>query len=570
MKANRIALCIIIALLLFLPSVRNEGQGSSFSASSPSYSAIFDVRTPDEYDAGHIKGSISLPISKIFCNSCMQSTVESYYGKKVAIYCGSNEKAGEVALKFFHQKGIDAFILGDDMAGRLPFEETAGNQNYATGCVPVSMEDVNITNISLQSFPSPVPPEWDWRDVDGKNWLTPVKNQGNCGSCWDFAAMGALEAVIKIGENNSNFNPDLSEQYLLSCPPESGGCSGWDAYYAYKYIAENGGALTEDCFRYMASDSIPCYTKCPDWEDNLVPVEDYGITYNPGRDYMKSALIKYGPLVVDMTVYDDFFSYRGGIYEHDGNEPVSDINHQVVLVGYNDNPGYWICKNSWGRYWGEDGFFKIAYGDCRIEYCIIYATYDPESRNWAPVADAGGPYSGKVGESILFDGSRSYDVDGNIVSYSWNFGDGTTGEGANVTHAYSHEGSFTVRLMVTDSEGRFNVSKTVVYVDNTPPSVEIVKPRDRYLYFMDTEVMSLLFKTRIIGGITVGVYANDDISEINRVEFYVDDTLMDTVYEMPFSWKWEGASPFDHIIKVVAYDSAGNSASDEMRVWVIM
>ncbi|RLF63012.1 MAG: hypothetical protein DRN33_04920 [Thermoplasmata archaeon] len=500
----------------------------------------------------------------------MQSTVESYYGKKVAIYCGSNEKAGEVALKFFHQKGIDAFILGDDMAGRLPFEETAGNQNYATGCVPVSMEDVNITNISLQSFPSPVPPEWDWRDVDGKNWLTPVKNQGNCGSCWDFAAMGALEAVIKIGENNSNFNPDLSEQYLLSCPPESGGCSGWDAYYAYKYIAENGGALTEDCFRYMASDSIPCYTKCPDWEDNLVPVEDYGITYNPGRDYMKSALIKYGPLVVDMTVYDDFFSYRGGIYEHDGNEPVSDINHQVVLVGYNDNPGYWICKNSWGRYWGEDGFFKIAYGDCQIEYCIIYATYDPESRNWAPVADAGGPYSGKVGESILFDGSRSYDVDGNIVSYSWNFGDGTTGEGANVTHAYSHEGSFTVRLMVTDSEGRFNVSKTVVYVDNTPPSVEIVKPRDRYLYFMDTEVMSLLFKTRIIGGITVGVYANDDISGINRVEFYVDDTLMDTVYEMPFSWKWEGASPFDHIIKVVAYDSAGNSASDEMRVWVIM
>jgi rhodanese-related sulfurtransferase len=550
--------------------VRNEGQGSSFSASSPSYSAIFDVRTPDEYDAGHIKGSISLPISKIFCSSCMQSTVESYYGKKVAIYCGSNKKAGEVALKFFHQKGIDAFILGDDMAGRLPFEETAGNQNYATGCVPVSMEDVNITNISLQSFPSPVPPEWDWRDVDGKNWLTPVKNQGNCGSCWDFAAMGALEAVIKIGENNSNFNPDLSEQYLLSCPPESGGCSGWDAYYAYKYIAENGGALTEDCFRYMASDSIPCYTKCPDWEDNLVPVEDYGITYNPGRDYMKSALIKYGPLVVDMTVYDDFFSYRGGIYEHDGNEPVSDINHQVVLVGYNDNPGYWICKNSWGRYWGEDGFFKIAYGDCRIEYCIIYTTYDPESRNWAPVADAGGPYSGKVGESILFDGSRSYDVDGNIVSYSWNFGDGATGEGVNVTHAYSHEGSFTVSLMVTDSEGRFNVSKTVVYVDNTPPSVEIVKPKDRYLYFMDTEVMSLLFKTRIIGGITVGVYANDDISGINRVEFYVDDTLMDTVYEMPFSWKWECASPFDHIIKVVAYDSAGNSASDEMRVWVIM
>ncbi|RLF46852.1 MAG: T9SS C-terminal target domain-containing protein, partial [Thermoplasmata archaeon] len=61
-----------------------------------------------------------------------------------------------------------------------------------------------------------------------------------------------------------------------------------------------------------------------------------------------------------------------------------------------------------------------------------------------------------------------------------------------------------------------------------------------------------------------------NISEINKVEFYIDDKLMETVYDMPFSWKWEDASPFTHTIKVIAYDSAGNSASDEREVWTIM
>jgi len=87
---------------------------------------------------------------------------------------------------------------------------------------------------------------------------------------------------------------------------------------------------------------------------------------------------------------------------------------------------------------------------------------------------------------------------------------------------------------------------------------------------MDTETISLPFKTRIIGGITVNVYAHDDISEISRVEFCIDNELMETDYEMPFSWEWNDASPFTHTIKVMAYDSNGNIASYEMEVWAIM
>ena len=75
------------------------------------------------------------------------------------------------------------------------------------------------------------PPSWDWRNAEhnGKvgDWCTPVRNQGSCGSCWAFSAIGALEAIINIREGSPYLDIDLSEQQLLSCPPDSGGCDGW-------------------------------------------------------------------------------------------------------------------------------------------------------------------------------------------------------------------------------------------------------------------------------------------------------------------------------------------------------
>ncbi|RLF64573.1 MAG: hypothetical protein DRN33_01890 [Thermoplasmata archaeon] len=566
MKANRIALCIIIALLLFLPSVRNEGQGSSFSASSPSYSAIFDVRTPDEYDAGHIKGSISLPISKIFCNSCMQSTVESYYGKKVAIYCGSNEKAGEVALKFFHQKGIDAFILGDDMAGRLPFEETAGNQNYATGCVPLEHYDVEEREVIPLSDSDELPSKWDWRDATYNNitgdWTTPVKNQGSCGSCWDFAAMGALEAIINIRTNNPAMDVDLSEQYLLSCP-SGGGCSGWNAYWAYSYLLMHGGAITEDCFPYEANDRILCSEKCPDWMNHLFPIVKYGAMRNRDRDEIKDMVVNFGPVVAEMAVYGDFGSYTGGVYEHPGDEPVSDINHQVVIVGYDDDQECWIVKNSWGSNWGENGFFRIAYGDCQIEHEIVYADFSPT------VARAGGPYFSTVGRQIQFDGGQSRSYLSTIVSYSWDFGDGTTGEGRMPLHAYSSEGKFVVHLTVTDAEGNQGVCKTYVYIDSTPPSVEIQKPgRMRFYYFNDEGKFVPSLRTIVIGSITVLASASDNISGLEKVEMYIDDTLVYETDEGYIKWDWNGPSFGFHVLELKAYDTAGNVGTDKVRLFI--
>lgn len=554
---------LAIFFLLFIPAL-NGGMEVKNTTNEKSRYVIFDVRPSDEYAKEHIEGSISLPLSKLLCKSCFNN-IKRY--KEMQIFLYGNES--KIAADILSKNGFSrVFILKGSIQElkEKGFPMTSPEDAYFTGCIPPNEPESE----EILTMPATLPPNWDWRNVDGKDWTTPVKNQGRCGSCWDFAAMGALESVIKIEENSFTFNPDLSEQYLLSCPPNSGGCSGWSAYYAYDYILKNGGAIPEDCFPYRASDAIPCSSKCSDWQDKLVPITNFGIKYSPSRDYMKYALIEYGPMVVCMAVYDDFFSYRGGIYEHPGNEPVDDINHEVVLVGYNDNPGYWICKNSWGTNWGENGFFKIAYGDCQIEYYIIYVEYDAAEKNWPPIANAGGPYIGKVGESITFDGSESYDVDNNIALYSWNFGDGNSGEGVIATHHYSSEGAFTVRLMVSDDEGEFDVDETVVYVDETPPTVEIVKPKDRFLYILDTEIMSLLFKTRIIGEITIEAEADDMISEVSKVEFYLDGELMETDYDAPYEWLWSKSSFGNHIIKVIAYDSAGNSASDEMNVWVMI
>ena len=133
-----------------------------------------------------------------------------------------------------------------------------------------------------------LPDYFNWKDYDGQDWTTPAKNQGNCGSCWDFAALGALESRINIREGIADLDPDLSEQYVLSCLPKAAnhygqGCVGGSPGNAYKYILNDkydgnncNGIIFESCMPYKASDQIPCEEKCEDWEKYLVPLSAYG------------------------------------------------------------------------------------------------------------------------------------------------------------------------------------------------------------------------------------------------------------------------------------------------------
>ena len=211
---------------------------------------------------------------------------------------------------------------------------------------------------------------FDWRNVNGIDWMTPVKNQGACGSCWAFGTLGSMEAVINIRMNDPTIDMDLSEQVLVSCcrgyyPLCGFGCSGGYPEAAYNYI-KNNGVPDEDCFRYVASD-VAC-NRCSDWTSRAWFITNWAWVSN-NRASIKWALQTYGPLGVAMRAPDDFLYYGEGVYtpvwssgEWDKEFPLGQANHWVTLVGYDDNGGYWIVKNSWGQSWGEAGYGKIAYG----------------------------------------------------------------------------------------------------------------------------------------------------------------------------------------------------------------
>ena len=201
--------------------------------------------------------------------------------------------------------------------------------------------------------------------------MTSVKAQGGCGSCWAFAALGVMEAVINIDRSNPNIDMDLSEQHLVSvCCPYCGDCGGGSPSQALIYIMDNG-VPDEDCFLYQASNTS-C-TPCSDWHDRAWTIGSYGWVDPSTTDAYKWGLETYGPMIVVLHAPTDFLYYKGGIYEPVlsegwGAEP----NHAVVLVGYNDTEQYWIIKNSWGTTWGKKGYGKVEYGVLeQYDYALV-------------------------------------------------------------------------------------------------------------------------------------------------------------------------------------------------------
>ncbi|XP_028656245.2 dipeptidyl peptidase 1 [Erpetoichthys calabaricus] len=235
----------------------------------------------------------------------------------------------------------------------------------------------------IAKLTSRLPDSWDWRNVNGVNYISPVRNQASCGSCYSFASMGMLEARIRILTNNTQ-TPILSPQQVVSCSEYSQGCDGGFPYLiAGKYI-QDFGVVEEGCFPYVGKNT-ECTVK-----DNCLRyyTSDYhyvgGYYGGCNEALMKVELVKNGPLAIAFEVYPDFLHYQGGIYHHTWlkNEinPFELTNHAVLLVGYGKDQQtgekYWIVKNSWGASWGEEGYFRIrrSSDECGIESIAVAAT----------------------------------------------------------------------------------------------------------------------------------------------------------------------------------------------------
>ena len=207
------------------------------------------------------------------------------------------------------------------------------------------------------------PGSFDWRNKSGGNYVTSIKNQGGCGSCVAFGTLSVVESAIRISKGNPNYATDLSEAHLFYClKGDPSGCSnGWWPTGAYDKVKAKGVAK-ENFFPYVGTQQT-CKV-ANGWQNQKVKITGY--KHLTTVTAIKEWISKRGPVSACFEVFSDFYSYNTGVYRHVTGASVG--WHCVSIIGYNDAGGYWICKNSWGSTWGNNGYVNIKYGQCSIEH----------------------------------------------------------------------------------------------------------------------------------------------------------------------------------------------------------
>jgi C1A family cysteine protease len=261
---------------------------------------------------------------------------------------------------------------------KMPRDEQLRHLGYTPGPDDGSLEEQErAAKGNLQAFiamrtttAAAYPSSFDLRNVGGSNFITPVKDQGGCGSCVAFGTIAAVEGTVRKQRNNPNLAADYSEAHLFYCharsegrvcgPPNNPNAGWWPDHALNKF--RDIGVADETCYPYTAGDQN-CSNLCSDWQSRATKITGWRRLTSPSE--MKEWISTRGPLEACFTVYDDFFALEGDIYRHVTGEVAG--GHCVCCVGYNDTEQYWIMKNSWGLTFGESGYFRIAYGECGID-----------------------------------------------------------------------------------------------------------------------------------------------------------------------------------------------------------
>ncbi|XP_060189901.1 zingipain-2-like [Lycium barbarum] len=256
-------------------------------------------------------------------------------------------------VESFNKNGTKPYKLGINEFADLTSEEFL--KYYTThGLNKFSSKSQQSSPAIFSSFKyenmSDVPSFMDWTKSGA---VTNVKHQGQCGCCWAFAAVGALEGANKLSRSKLI---SLSEQELLDCTTENNGCNGGLITTAYDFIVKNGGIALESNYPYKEyQDSC---RSAQQGTDSAVKMSRYETLPSSESALLKA--VSQQPVSIGIAVTEEFHMYQSGVYDGSCDDQ---LNHAVTIIGYGTNEDgtkYWLIKNSWGTSWGENGYMKLA------------------------------------------------------------------------------------------------------------------------------------------------------------------------------------------------------------------
>lgn len=255
-------------------------------------------------------------------------------------------------LEFINSHNLNttqSFTLGLNDFSDMTYSEWRQNYlGYRPQLRKTGLQRREISTVKSTSVPDSI----DWTK---KGAVTPVKNQGQCGSCWSFSATGSMEGAhfLKTGKLVS-----LSEQQLVDCSTSEGnhGCFGGLMDYAFQYVEQNHGIDTEKDYPYFAK-SGTCNTKKA--SKDAATFSSFVDVQQNDEDALKAAVAQQPVSVAIEADQPSFQFYKSGIFN---TACGTQLDHGVLAVGYGSQDGmdYWLVKNSWGEVWGDKGYIKLA------------------------------------------------------------------------------------------------------------------------------------------------------------------------------------------------------------------
>jgi hypothetical protein len=279
-------------------------------------------------------------------------TVEEY-AKRLTIFAENMERVNEMNAKH-------VLINGEAVFGVTPFSDIdpVEFKKYYLGYKPSNVTKPRVDVV----IDGPIANDIDWVS---KGAVTPVKDQGRCGSCWAFSATAAIESYAQLAGKGLKV---LSAQQINSCDKRDGGCNGGNTETAYQYVKGAGGIELDSDYPYTSGGGQTGSCK---FNSGRIAISINGYqSVSRGESALKTAM-NAGPASLCLAA-SSWQSYSGGILSHCDNQ----VDHCVQGTGYSGS-SYWKIRNSWGTGWGESGFIRLAQGSdlCKVSDDTTYPTF---------------------------------------------------------------------------------------------------------------------------------------------------------------------------------------------------